>query len=201
MIDLDEAIFMRNSWIDTFVEMQYHMKPEEMKNVNDYGNPYGFIPPEEDDIEPEKEEKKKQLYRAVLINGMVRNRCSYNAACNTQFQGLVAYGMKLAGWNLLQAGYTRRLMNFVHDEFLYALQLRELAIHIPHIEALLIKGMRIAIPDVAIKVETTCSTHWDKDAKEYKDLKKDENGLPIIELPEFVKEAHKQANKQKEKTT
>lgn len=82
---MDDAKFMRDSWINTFTEMKLHMQPEEIKNANAYGNMYGFnMEDDEDEIEIDESEKKKQLYRCVLPCGQVRNRCTYNAACNTQ---------------------------------------------------------------------------------------------------------------------
>lgn len=113
-ITVEEAEEMRNAWIDTFSEMKQHMKPEKIKSTQGFGSQFGFRgDDDEDDIDPS--EQDRQLYRAVMINGMVRNRCTFNAACNSQFQALVAYGAKLAGWNLVMGGYGNRLYNFVHE--------------------------------------------------------------------------------------
>lgn len=78
---MDDAKFMRDSWINTFREMTLHMKPEEIRNARSYGNVYGFnMEDDEDEIEIDESEKTRQLYRCVLPCGQVRNRCSYNAA-------------------------------------------------------------------------------------------------------------------------
>ena len=66
-----------------------------------------------DDVE-DPADKKKHQYMAVLKCGQMRDRCSYNSACNYQFQALVAVGAKVAGWNLVYNGYGDRLVNFVH---------------------------------------------------------------------------------------
>jgi hypothetical protein len=188
---MEEAEFMRDAWISTFKEMKFHMKPEKLRNSTGFGNQFGFRDDEEEYIDPS--EQDRQLYRAKLINGMVRNRCSFNAACNMQFQGLVAFGAKLAGWNLVTHGYEHRVVNFVHDEFLYCLYPEELKVHIPVIERLMIDGMRVAIPDVKVGVESSVMRHWDKKATEFHDVKWDEQGRPLIEEPLFVQSVLKMA--------
>ena len=94
----------------------------------------------------------------------------------------------MAGWNLLYNGYGDRLLNFVHDEYLYWLWPNELQTHIPIIESLMIAGMKTVIPDVKVGVESSCMLHWDKKATEFSKLSFDDSGLPILEEPPFVKE-------------
>ena len=125
-------------------------------------------------------------YCAVLPCGQVRNRCSYNAACNAQFQGTVAVGAKLAGWNLLMAGYGERICGFVHDEYKYCLYPNEMQYHIPIIEQLMIDGMKQVIPDVKVGVESSCMLHWDKKAVTFGKLKWNDDGTPILEEPPYV---------------
>jgi hypothetical protein len=127
-------------------------------------------------------------YKAVLPCGQVRNHCSYNAACNTQFQGTTAVGAKLAGWNLVYHGYGDRLLNFVHDEFLYWLWPNELQTHIPIIESLMLDATHVWMPDIHVSLETSVMRHWDKHATPYADLQFSENGSPLIDEPPFVKE-------------
>jgi hypothetical protein len=193
-LTMDDAKFMRDSWINTFKEMKLHMQPEEIKSARAYGNAFGFMEDDEDDVEIDESEKNRQMYRCVLPCGQVRNRCSYNAACNTQFQGTTAVGAKLAGWNLVLHGYGQRLYNFVHDEYLYCLYPDELKIHIPQIEKLMIAGMKTVIPDVKVGVESSCMLHWDKKAATFEEIKWDEAGNPIIEEPAFVKDIYEQMN-------
>lgn len=78
-ITIEEAEEMRNAWIDTFSEMKQHMKPEKLKSTQGFGSQFGFRgDDDEEDIDPS--EQDRQLYRAVMINGMIRNRCTFNAA-------------------------------------------------------------------------------------------------------------------------
>lgn len=79
------------------------------------------------------------------------------------------------------------------DEFLYCLYPDELKVHIPEIERLMIAGMRVAIPDVKVGVESSCMLHWDKKAVEFHELKWDEQGRPLIEEPLFVQNILKMA--------
>lgn len=193
-LTMDDAKFMRDSWISTFKEMKLHMQPEEIKSANIYGNVFGFMEDDEDDIEIDESEKSKQLYRCVLPCGQIRNRCTYNAACNTQFQGTTAIGAKMAGWNLVYNGYGDRLYNFVHDEYLYCLYPEELKTHIPIIEQLMIAGMKTVIPDVKVGVESSCMLHWDKKAATFDKIGWDEAGNPVIEEPAFVKDIYDKLN-------
>lgn len=170
-----ETDFMRSSWISTFTEMEEHMKPEQCKQTSVIGRQFGF-----DDDEDEDEEREGKLYFARCISGFTRNRCSKNAACNLQFQATVALGAKLAGWELVMAGFQERLLNFVHDEYLYWLYPSELDELVPEVERLMLKGMAYAIPDVKVKVETTVGVHWDKHATEFQKLDKDATGRYII---------------------
>lgn len=119
--------------------------------------------------------------------GQLRVNCSYNAACNTQFQGTAAIGAKLAGWNLVINGYGNRLCDFIHDEYLYCLYPEELKVHVPRIEQLMLAGMREVIPDVKLGVETTVMLHWDKKAAAFNDLQWN-GATPMIEEPPYVKE-------------
>jgi len=48
-------------------------------------------------------------------------------------------------------------------------------------------GSRV-FPDVKLKCESSLSLHWDKGGTEWGDLKWDEQGLPILEEPDFVKQ-------------
>lgn len=185
-LTLQDAAFMRNAWISTFTEMQQHMQPEQIYETSLMRSQLGM-----DGDEDEDEDDKgfifsdRCVYRAQSINGMVRNRSTKNAACNFQFQSLVAYGAKIAGWKLVYNGFGNRVVNFVHDEYLYYLYPHELK-QIPRIEKIMLDGMREAIPDVKLGVESSVMLHWDKKAIEYKDLEWDEDGEPIIAEPPYV---------------
>ena len=187
-----ETDVMHEAWVTTFKEMKDHTKLTPIpRSRNTFRAQMGIK--DEDDEEEffSEEDKDRKLYKAVCINGFVRNNASANAACNAQFQALVAFGAKLAGWNMLyHLGMADRLVNFVHDEFIYWLLPEELEEWVPRIEQEMIAGMKIAIPDVVVEVETSCSYHWDKGAKEFHKLDKDENGKYIITEPEMVCEAY-----------
>lgn len=183
-----ETDYMWDAWRGTFVEMGRHMQPELAKEKPTIGRQFGF----DDDEEAEGGEDDGRRYVARCINGFVRNRATKTAACNAQFQALVAYGAKLAGWKLVEAGYQGAIVNFVHDEYVYELDPATLDTAIPEIERLMLEGMAIAIPDVKVKVETTVGIHWDKHATEFGKLDKDASGHYIISDPPLIAEIYGQ---------
>lgn len=80
---LEEATAMREAWISTFTEMKKHMNPEKALSLNVSARAYGmerFDPEDEED----EDEGKGREYMCRLPCGQIRNRCSYNASCNTQ---------------------------------------------------------------------------------------------------------------------
>lgn len=190
-INLDEAAQIRDKWISTFTEMKYHTNPEKIvtpfNTFDQYKQKAKYGYDQEDEEEEYEDEYKGDRYVARLINGMVRTDCSYCAAMNTQFQGLTAYGLKLAMWNLVMAGFLPRMVLEVHDEVLYNLYPEEVKTFVPIVEKCMIDGMRIATPHVKVSVATSCMLHWDKEAIETSSLLWDAQGRPIINEPEFVK--------------
>lgn len=197
-ITMDDAVYMRDSWIRAFPEMKLHMNPEKatdtgILNRNLFGFHAAWTPTDdEDEYDDDYEEVANGKddafgYRAVLPCGQIRNRCSYNAAANAMFQGTTAVGVKVAGWNLIRSGYGERLSNMIHDEYIYNLYPDELLVHIPVIERIMIQGMKTVIPDVKVSVETTCMFHWDKETVvKFADLKFTPDGAPIIDEPPYV---------------
>ena len=181
-----EAADQRQLWINTFTEMKKHMRPEEIKNTRFVEQQYGYEE-EEEEIETSTVQGN---YIARTIHGMVRNNCTFNSACNAQFQSLVAYGAKNAGWLLCRAGLWDRIVNFVHDEIIYILKPEEVDIWVPRIEALMIEGIKIAVPDVEIGVETSVGIHWDKGATEYLKLPRDEEGNIIVHENPYVRKVY-----------
>lgn len=96
-ITMDDAIHMRDEWIKAFPEMRFHMNPEKCIdtgkiNMDIFGHkPAAWYEEEEEDIEDEEYEEEyangkddTYAYCAKLPCGQIRNRCSYNAACNAQ---------------------------------------------------------------------------------------------------------------------
>ena len=186
-----ETDAMYDVWIKTFKEMEDHTKPtparEQPMSVR---KQFGYRD-EDEEAEDDDADGDRRKYMAKCVNGFIRNNATANAACNAQFQALVAFGAKLAGWNMLyHLGMGDRLVAFIHDEYLYWLWPEELEYWIPIIEKEMVAGMKIAIPDVDVKVETACSYHWDKGATEFAKLDKDENGRYIIKEPDMVLEAY-----------
>lgn len=194
-----EAEAMCNAWTQTFKEMQQHKNPLKAKSTKLAKVFFGIQ--QRSDGEEDEEDAAPGDFMAILPCGQIRNRCSINAACNVQFQGTTSVGAKMAGWNLVYHGYGDRLLNFVHDEFLYWLWPNELQTHIPIIENLMIGGMKTVIPDVKVGVESSCMLHWDKKAIEFSKLQWTPDGLPILEEPPFVQELHKALEAQKEQVT
>lgn len=187
-ITMEEAEELRNEWISTFTEMKRHMNPTRWAPAKDADKQFGFSTANDEELEEdETEEDTRDRYMCQLPCGQLRVNCSYNAACNTQFQGTAAIGAKLAGWNLVINGYGNRLCDFIHDEYLYCLYPEELKVHVPRIEQLMLAGMREVIPDVKLGVETTVMLHWDKKAAAFNDLQWN-GATPMIEEPPYVKE-------------
>jgi hypothetical protein len=203
---IDAAKKLREDWVSAFPEVNEQFKAEPMPAnkavVTGFGLSLSSMPVAYgggDDDDDDDSGGDKQKYRAHLINGMVRSNGSYCSILNIQFQGTAAYGLKLGLWNMAMAGFLPRIVNEVHDEVNYWLYPRELKEYIPVVEKCMIDGMRLACPDVKVKVETTCMLHWDKNAVEFKDVKWDDEGRPIIEEPPFVKEVYGLSTTEKEK--
>lgn len=189
----ENATELRLEWIAAYTEMSEHMKPEELPKTRvvarGFGLPGMYAPPPDED-EQDDDPGDDRLFVAHLINGMTRNRCTYCASLNSQFQPIAAYGIKMGLWKMAMEGYLDRIVNEVHDEANYWLYPDELRTHIPIIEKCMIDGMRLACPDVMVKVESSCMLHWDKNAVEFKDIVWDDEGRPVIEEPPFVKEVY-----------
>lgn len=179
VITQQEAREMRDAWIGAFKEMQLHTNPQRAKNKDMFFKHYGGGDEEEEDTGPR--------YVATTITGMVRNNCSYNSACNVQFQGPTAHGAKEALWNVYKAGYGKNMLQFVHDELIYWLYPKDVRATIPIIEECMLSGMRTVVKHVKIGVESSLMLHWDKGAKEMSEIQWTDDGLPILEEPEFVK--------------
>ena len=80
---MDEATAMREAWISTFKEMQFHMNPLKAKSIKASEVAYGLERHQEDE-DVEEEDDGRREYMAILPCGQVRNRCSFNAAANSQ---------------------------------------------------------------------------------------------------------------------
>lgn len=187
-ISEQDAATMRDQWIATFVEMQQHMTKVDKADSTIKTRKYYSSNGDDDDEDAEIQDAENgapRIYSARAITGMFRNACTENSALNFQFQSLAACGAKEAGWELMKLGLGPRLVNFVHDEFLYKLWPDELTTVIPHVEAAMIRGMQKVVSDVKVGVETCVMLHWDKGAVPFEKIKW-KDGMPEIAEPEFV---------------
>ena len=76
------------------------------------------------------------------------------------------------------------------DEVDYWLYPQEVQRIVPIAEKLWLEpGSRI-FPHVKLKCETSLSLYWDKGGVEMPDVKWDDKGCPILDVPEFVKGAY-----------
>lgn len=184
VVTLDKAVELRAIWLKTFPEMKKHMERTPIKE-----DPYAKYGLRKDTEEEEEEQdNKRDLYKTTTITGFVRNRATYNAACNTDFQNPVAVLAKEAMWNVEQAGLGSRLTNFVHDEIIYYLYPNEIKTTIPIIEKLWLEPAQRYFPHVKLKCESEVGIRWDKGNTEFEALKWDANGYPILEDTKYVKE-------------
>lgn len=108
-----------------------------------------------------------------LFADRYRGNPTYNAACNTYFQGMGADLAKDAGWHIVKACYVGydsplwgcRPVNFVHDEFILEApehRAHEAAIELPKVMK---ARAKVWLPDVTIKCETLLMRRWSKKAK------------------------------------
>lgn len=196
---MEEADKLRTAWLETFTEMNKHFsrKPIGINEKARYGMKSAEDDEEEDDYEedPLADKKRgKDLYLTTTITGFIRNRATFNATCNTDFQNPVAHVAKEALWNLEAVGLGNRMLNFVHDEVDYWLYPEEVKQIVPIVEKLWLEPGKRIFPHVKLKCETTLSLYWDKHGIEFPDLEWNDDGTPKLELPDFVKQAHEQFN-------
>ena len=100
---------------------------------------------------PEMEEYWKAGYGKSLCKtdtGFLRNNCTYTAFLNTPMQYRVACGAKIAGYNLMQAGY--KISYFIHDQYGIEHHKDGAEEALEDVKAIMKKSMEIIIPDVKI---------------------------------------------------
>jgi DNA polymerase I-like protein with 3'-5' exonuclease and polymerase domains len=132
-----EATELRTAWFDAFPEMDKHMQPTREGNSD--------------------------RYIATNIFGMTRRNCSFNSACNLQFQSIAAIGAKYAGWKLYRAKMP--IVNFVHDEYIFEFPIEEAADMAVVAADIQVKAMKEILPHVLIKAEPALMYVWDKEAE------------------------------------
>lgn len=144
---LEEALELREDWLNTFPEVRKYFKI-----IDAMVNGSGEI---------------KQL-----VTGRIRGGLGYCDGCNTVFQGLTADGAKYAVIHVSRemyldkksALYGSRLNAFIYDELMMETPLDRLDEAGKRLDELMIEGMRWAIPDVKVKCEAVAMTHWSKNA-------------------------------------
>ena len=70
-ITVEECEVLRDAWVAAFPEMEIFMKGEAYNDAD------------------AEDQERSFYYIGRIITGRMRGRCTYNAALNTSFQGLV----------------------------------------------------------------------------------------------------------------
>jgi hypothetical protein len=138
-VTVEEAADLRKLWLETFPEMDKHLKPPQ--------DPY-----------------HKGMYIGQTLTGRLKYNTTYCAATNAVFQGLSADGTKVTLWYMTKAGI--KLVNFIHDETISELKLDStLQSKVKQIDKLMIDGMQTVIRNTPISVEGALMVYWNKNAK------------------------------------
>ena len=135
----EEAINLKQVWMDSFPEMKHHFNLQ----------PSAFT----------------DGYRSVTLTGRVRENASYCAAANCEFQGLSADGSKAAMWKLYKRKY--KVCNFIHDEFLVYVPgpIYVAATQAHDIAKIMADSMGDVLESMRVAVEWEITTKWTKDKK------------------------------------
>jgi DNA polymerase-1 len=143
----DQCEDLKYLWLSTLPEMKHHLRPPTDGRAGRW------------------DEEQETWYVGATIMGRKSGRTTYCAACNYAFQGLASDGALTALWYLYKDRY--RVVNFVHDESITELLLDDpyLQHHIQRINQHMVSGMKVACPDVAIRVEGALMHRWEKKAK------------------------------------
>jgi DNA polymerase I-like protein with 3'-5' exonuclease and polymerase domains len=114
------------------------------------------------------------LYNVVQPwSGRLRAGATFNAACNSFFQGLGADVAKVAGWKIFKACYVDRSsplfgsrpVLFVHDQFLIETLEAQAAAAAAETERLMNEAGREVLPDVPVKCEPILARRYSKTAE------------------------------------
>lgn len=109
-----------------------------------------------------------------LFVNRTRGGCTFNAACNTHFQGLGADAASRAGWLICRAQYAdpssplfgSRTVNQIHDEWIVETPdgpgAHDAAVELA---TLMVKGANELLPDVPAKTEPCLMRVWSKSAQ------------------------------------
>jgi DNA polymerase I-like protein with 3'-5' exonuclease and polymerase domains len=166
----EEAAKLRVLWLESFPEMEYHLKGVE------------------DKFHRGKSGEKR--YIGSTIHGRVRADCGYCDSLNYEFQGVAADGAKNALYYLFKEGF--KTVNFIHDEAIEEFPIdHQLQQKCKRVDELMIQAMQEYIPDVLLQVEGALMYRWDKNAEPIHDS----HGDLVIWTPELWEEIGKAKKK------
>jgi len=159
-IAIDRCKELKEIWLDSFPEMQFHLKPKEDPGI--------YRSEGDEDVEDEEDldagGQKKSKYIARTATGRIRRNATYCSACNYPFQGGSSDGAKVALWLMYKDNI--KVVNFIHDETISELpDDPHLQDRVKRIDYLMVKGMQMVIKNVRIKVEGALMRRWYKEAK------------------------------------
>jgi hypothetical protein len=149
IITLDEAANYKQIWLGRFPEMRYYFR--DMSKAVSHG-PTKIVHPR---------------------SGRIRGGVTYNAACNSYFQGLVADGAKAAGYEIARECYAVpssplygcRITAFVHDEFILEAPIPQARAAAKRLSEIMIEQMQRFTPDIPAKADTGLMRRWYKEVE------------------------------------
>ena len=189
-------------WKSVFFEIKQHLNPQVMPGARiESFRDYGFYDDQDEDDDDDAEEfvadvsaddrSGRYVYMTETLTGRLRVACSFNAACNTPFQGLASDGGKYGLVEMYKLGLKNYMFNYVHDEFDMFLPLTSIKTAVPRIEAAAVRGMKKVLPDVVVKVESTINRYWDKGGVKFKKAEFDKRGKLILPAdPEYIQQIY-----------
>jgi len=159
LLTIEQATRLKELWMRTFPEMEFHLRPEEEPRKGNFARRSNS-----------DEDEEGQYYVASTLNGRVRSRCTYNSACNLPFQGLASDGAKISLFYCAVACWNSeprcRIVNFIHDEIIFEIEEKPGYLEVCRtMSELMLAGMKEVIPDVDIKDEGSLMRRWYKEAE------------------------------------
>lgn len=137
---MDEAEAAYRAWKKAFPEMEKHL--------------VGTL------------DKASGKYYVRTFTGMERMNCEKTETLNTRFQGPASDGAGLALWDAHRSNLFT--VGFVHDELIVEIPIetpKQVMQQIELVEDCMVRSMRIIVPDVRIKVESSLQNRWYKEAE------------------------------------
>lgn len=155
-----QAKELRTLWLQSYPEMEFHLKGKE--------DPFHRGP------------NGETRFIGSTVQGRIRSDCGFCDSLNYQFQGIAADGAKNALYYLFKEQF--KTVNFIHDEAIEEFKIDDqLQRKCKRTDELMVIAMREFIPDVLVEVEGALMYRWDKNAKPIKDIQ----GNLVIWTPEL----------------